>query len=97
MPARSFPWKITMKPGLFCMITVACACSSASPAAPPPAPSAFEKLTLDSAYRSEGVAVFDVDKDGHLNVVTEPAPSGPSPTTSSTARHHRHLFVFRRR
>jgi hypothetical protein len=31
---------------------------------------AFTKTQLDTAYRSEGVAVFDVDHDGNVDVVT---------------------------
>jgi len=29
------------------------------------------KRTLDTAFRSEGIAVFDVDRDGHLDLVTD--------------------------
>jgi hypothetical protein len=32
---------------------------------------AFEKHVLDTLFRSEGVAVFDVDKDGHQDLVTD--------------------------
>lgn len=42
-------------------------CSSSTT---PPAP-VYVKETLDPAYRSEGVAVFDVDRDGHMDVVTD--------------------------
>jgi hypothetical protein len=31
----------------------------------------FDKTILDTAFRSEGVAVFDVDRDGHLDLVTD--------------------------
>lgn len=31
----------------------------------------FEKHVIDPAFRSEGVTVFDVDLDGHLDLVTE--------------------------
>jgi hypothetical protein len=31
----------------------------------------FEKKTLDATYRTEGVGVLDVDKDGHLDIVTD--------------------------
>ena len=31
----------------------------------------FEKVVIDPAFRSEGAAVFDVDRDGHLDIVTE--------------------------
>jgi hypothetical protein len=34
---------------------------------------AFAKLTLDTAFRTEGVAVFEVDRDGRLDVVTDRA------------------------
>ena len=32
---------------------------------------AFHKQTIDRAFRAEGVAVFDVDHDGDLDVVTQ--------------------------
>jgi len=32
---------------------------------------AFHKRSIDPAFRSEGVTVFDVDLDGHLDLVTE--------------------------
>jgi hypothetical protein len=32
---------------------------------------AFDKTTLDTAFRAEGVGVFDVDRDGHLDIVTD--------------------------
>jgi hypothetical protein len=38
--------------------------------ASPPAPS-FDKYTLDTAYRGEGVGVFDVDNDGNPDIVTD--------------------------
>jgi hypothetical protein len=31
----------------------------------------FDKRTLDTAFRAEGVGVFDVDRDGHLDIVTD--------------------------
>jgi hypothetical protein len=31
----------------------------------------FDKQTLDPAFRAEGVAVFDVDRDGQLDLVTD--------------------------
>ena len=31
----------------------------------------FEKHTLDTTYRGEGVGVFDVDRDGHLDIVDD--------------------------
>jgi hypothetical protein len=34
-------------------------------------PHLFDKRTLDSAYRAEGVAAFDVDRDGHIDLVTD--------------------------
>jgi hypothetical protein len=49
------------------------ACSSpSSPASapPPPAPS-FDKQTLDTVFRAEGVGVFDVNRDGHPDIVTD--------------------------
>lgn len=33
--------------------------------------SEFHKQTLDSAFRAEGVAIFDVDRDGTVDVVTD--------------------------
>src|SRR5262245_33455815 len=50
------------------------ACSSESappPPPPPPPPPTFRKLTLDTAFRSEGVAIFDVDRDGRDDIVTD--------------------------
>jgi hypothetical protein len=38
---------------------------------PPPHPLAFQKITLDENFQSEGVAVFDVDHDGHPDIVTD--------------------------
>jgi len=38
--------------------------------ASPPVP-AFDKRTLDPGFRAEGVGVFDVDHDGHLDIVTD--------------------------
>lgn len=34
-------------------------------------PLAFQKIQLDTAYRAEGVAVFDVDHDGRVDLVTD--------------------------
>ena len=31
---------------------------------------AFDRIVVDPAFRSEGIAVFDVDHDGHLDLVT---------------------------
>lgn len=36
------------------------------------APPTFERRTLDTLYRSEGVSVFDVDNDGRPDIVTDP-------------------------
>lgn len=36
-----------------------------------PRPPTFTKLVIDAEFRSEGVAVFDVDHDGHGDVVTD--------------------------
>src|SRR5579859_6979470 len=36
-----------------------------------PAQRPFDKQVLDTAFRSEGVAVFDVDNDGHADIVTD--------------------------
>jgi FG-GAP-like repeat/FG-GAP repeat len=43
------------------------ACTSSLPLAPPQ----FRKQTLDTAFRSEGVAIFDVDRDGKNDIVTD--------------------------
>jgi hypothetical protein len=48
-------------------LLLALACSKSAPTAPAP----YEKRTLDTAYRAEGVGVFDVDQDGHADVVTD--------------------------
>ena len=37
----------------------------------PSGSTAFTKQTLDSEFRAEGVAVFDVDHDGHADLVTD--------------------------
>jgi hypothetical protein len=37
----------------------------------PPGPPSFNKLVLDSAYRAEGVAVLDVNRDGHPDIATD--------------------------
>ncbi len=52
-------------------LSASCTSSSSSSPAPPAPPSEFDKQTLDTTYRAEGVAVFDVDHDGHLDVVTD--------------------------
>jgi len=49
-----------------CASLVAC---TLQPAAPPQRD--WEKHTLDTAYRAEGVAIFDVDRDGHMDIVTD--------------------------
>lgn len=36
-----------------------------------PSPIAFDKTVLDADYRAEGVGVFDVDRDGSLDIVTD--------------------------
>ena len=53
---------------LVAVVAIAAACDS-TPAVPG-CPS-FEKRTLDTAYRSEGVGIFDVDHDGHMDIVTD--------------------------
>lgn len=57
-----------MKPPLACFLWLI-ACGSTPSSAP--SGLSFEKHTLDVAYRSEGVAVFDVDHDGHPDIVTD--------------------------
>ncbi|HSK04853.1 MAG TPA: VCBS repeat-containing protein, partial [Kofleriaceae bacterium] len=37
----------------------------------PEGPPAFTKRTLDTEFRAEGVAVFDVDRDGIADLVTD--------------------------
>ncbi len=44
---------------------------SSSSGSPPSSPPSFEKHTLDTAFRAEGVGVFDVDRDGHMDIVTD--------------------------
>jgi hypothetical protein len=64
----------------------------------------FEKHTLDSAYRAEGVAVFDVDRDGHPDIVTDEYwYAGPTfspheirtPETFDPATQFGHAFAIR--
>jgi len=43
----------------------------ASPPTKPGDPPRFVKRVLDANYRAEGVGVLDVDKDGHLDIVTD--------------------------
>ncbi|MGH7297931.1 MAG: FG-GAP repeat domain-containing protein, partial [Polyangiaceae bacterium] len=42
-----------------------------TPVTPIPAPPAFDAHVLDATFRGEGAAVFDVDRDGHLDIVTD--------------------------
>jgi hypothetical protein len=46
----------------------ACACGDN---AQPPLDSAFHRRVIDPEFRAEGVTVFDVDRDGVLDIVTE--------------------------
>lgn len=46
------------------VVAAICACGDAGPPA-------FDKRVLDTAYRAEGVAIFDVDGDGRNDVVTD--------------------------
>lgn len=49
-----------------------CALLAAACGAPrPPGPPAFDKQTLDTAFRAEGVAVLDVDRDGRADLATD--------------------------
>ena len=50
---------------------VAGALAAGCTTAPAPQPLAFEKHTLDAAFRAEAVAVVDVDRDGHPDIVTD--------------------------
>ncbi|MGZ5967249.1 MAG: FG-GAP repeat domain-containing protein, partial [Polyangiales bacterium] len=52
------------------VVTDDTATSCKDPAAAPPA--TFEKHVVTSEFLSEGVAVYDVDKDGHMDIVTIP-------------------------
>jgi hypothetical protein len=65
------------------------------------APPSFDKQTLDVAFRSEGTAVFDVDRDGQLDLVTDEYwYAGPSftpheiriPETYDAASGYSHCF-----
>jgi hypothetical protein len=49
----------------------ACASHAAKPVDAPARTPTFVKRTIDAAFRSEGVAVFDVDRDGKLDLVTD--------------------------
>src|SRR5688572_18595776 len=52
--------------GLACFACLACAACGDNATV-----SEFDKQTLDPAFRAEGVAIFDVDRDGTLDVVTD--------------------------
>src|SRR6185295_976478 len=47
------------------LLVVVAACT------PPATATRFDKQIVDPAFRSEGVAVFDVDLDGHDDLVTD--------------------------
>jgi hypothetical protein len=49
--------------GLFALLGLSCAS--------PGHVKDYDKSVIDTAYRSEGVAVFDVDLDGNMDIVTE--------------------------
>src|SRR5262245_45091219 len=49
------------------VVAIAACSSDSAPRGPP----TFGKLTLDMAFRSEGVAIFDVDRDGRDDIVTD--------------------------
>ena len=51
-------------------VIAACTHSASVPEVRTPCGS-FAKITLDSTYRSEGVGVLDVDRDGHMDIVTD--------------------------
>lgn len=78
------------------VIALCVACSAT------PTPTDWDKRVLDTAYRSEGVAVFDVDRDGHMDIVTDQFwYSGPSlvahelraPESFDPAREFCHSFA----
>jgi hypothetical protein len=61
-------------------LTAVAGCGSERSPRPPPA---FTRKALDTAFRSECVTAFDVDRDGHLDLVTYQSwYSGPAFTDS---------------
>lgn len=50
-----------------CLLCIVAACGDDVDAGPP----AFTKRRIDAEFRAEGVAVFDVDRDGNGDVVTD--------------------------
>lgn len=69
-PARLLPVLATLG-GIFAVIGVSLAPASAEPPSAPTATTAgWKHLRIDDVFRSEGVAAFDVNGDGKLDVVT---------------------------
>ena len=61
------------------VLVAACSRGSGTGPAPGAPPPVFDEVVLDTAFRAEGVAVFDVDHDGHLDLVTDQSwYAGPS-------------------
>lgn len=57
----------------------------AAQAPPPPTPT-FRKVILDGAFRAEGVALADVNRDGRIDVIAGNAwYAGPAPDAATTA------------
>src|SRR5260221_7947216 len=59
-------WSMRRPQALFLVLAAACSSRADSSSSP-----GFAKHTLDTAFRAEGVAVFDVDRDGHVDLVTD--------------------------
>jgi hypothetical protein len=84
------------------LLAIVAGCSRTDVPAPVPPGLQFEKHVLDTAFRSEGVAVFDVDQDGHMDLVTDQYwYAGPSftpheirtPETYDPVAHYSHCVA----
>ncbi|HTV00878.1 MAG TPA: VCBS repeat-containing protein [Luteitalea sp.] len=72
-------------------VTVACTWLSAQGPSTPRIPT-FRKVILDGAFRAEGVALADIDRDGRLDVMAGNAwyaqPEGAAALTAAAWRRH---------